>query len=158
MDLAPRALRKRRREAPLVLVVDDYEDNRIMYTEYLAYAGFRVIEAADGEEAILKAARLHPDVVVMDLSLPGIDGWEATRAIKADKPGMPVIALTGFSMSHAQSAREAGCDDFITKPCLPNALLEALERHLRKRGPGLLKGRVRNENRAQVTKRLARRR
>ena len=107
-----------------------------MYTEYLAYAGFRVVEAADGEEAIAKAARLRPDLVVMDLSLPGIDGWEATRAIKADErtSDVPVIALTGFAMpSHAQRAREAGCDDFITKPCLPTDLVATLKRHLERR-------------------------
>lgn len=145
---------------PLVLVVDDYEDNRIMYTEYLAYAGFRVIEAADGEEAIAKASRLLPDLVVMDLSLPGIDGWEATRAIKANQRtcGVPVIALTGFAMAaHAQRAREAGCDDFITKPCLPTDLLAALERHLRSRRPRA-SCRGRTGSRSPASKRSSRRR
>jgi two-component system, cell cycle response regulator DivK len=161
MDLRARRPPKTRRGTPLVLVVDDYEDNRIMYTEYLAFAGFRVVEAADGEEAIVKAAQLRPDLVVMDLSLPGIDGWEATRAIKADArtANVPIIALTGFAMAtHAQRARDAGCDDFITKPCLPKALLETLERHLTKRRPGLVRGRSRNGSLASGTKRPAQQR
>jgi two-component system, cell cycle response regulator DivK len=126
------------REAPLVLVVDDYEDNRLMYSEYLSFAGFRVAEAVDGEDAVRKAALLIPDLVVMDLSLPGLDGWAATRAIKADArtSDVPVIALTGFAFaSHAQRARDAGCDDFITKPCLPMDLVDTLEKHLRLKKP-----------------------
>ncbi len=165
MVVAPRQKSRLRVNAPLILVVDDYEDNRIMYTEYLAFAGFRVVEAADGEEAIRKAARLRPDVVVMDLSLPGIDGWEATRVIKADErtANVPVIALTGFAMAtHAKRARDAGCDDFITKPCLPTDLLEALERHLRRVSRRVaaapVRGRGRTESRSRTSSRPSRRR
>jgi CheY-like chemotaxis protein len=122
-----------RTRAPLVLIVDDYEDNRLIYSEYLSFVGFRVAEATDGADAVAKAAHLVPDVVVMDLSLPGMDGWEATRAIKSDERTrhVPVIALTGFAhATHAGRAKEAGCDEFITKPCPPLELLGAVEKHL----------------------------
>lgn len=113
-------------ELPLILVVDDFEDNRAMYAEYLALNGFRVAEAVDGEHAVAQATELLPALVVMDLSLPGIDGWEATRRLKADPrtKHIVVLALTGHAEdSHAQRAREAGCDHFVAKPCLPDELL-----------------------------------
>jgi two-component system cell cycle response regulator DivK len=112
-----------------VLVVDDFEDNRAMYAEFLSFSGFEVVEAANGVEAIQKAFALMPDVVVMDLSLPVLDGWEATRQLKADPRtrDIPVIALTGHALEgHSQGAREAGCDWFLAKPCLPETLLETL--------------------------------
>ena len=114
---------------PLVLVVDDFEDNRAMFAEFLRYSGFDVIEAADGAEAIDKATKSLPDIVVMDLSLPVLDGWEATRRIK-HAPGtchIPIVALTGNVLDdHSEEAREAGCDRFLTKPCLPEVLLDAV--------------------------------
>jgi CheY-like chemotaxis protein len=109
----------------LVLVVDDFHDNREMYTQYLSFAGYRVAEAVDGEDALAKARGLLPDVIVMDLSLPRLDGWEATRRLKKDPltSAIPVIALTGHAMgAHAEGAMEAGCDAFITKPCVPSDL------------------------------------
>ena len=72
-------------DKPLVLVVDDFQDNREMYCEYLAFAGFRVIEAANGQEAVDQAFEKLPDVIIMDLSLPVMDGWEATRLLKRDE-------------------------------------------------------------------------
>ena len=80
------AMRSQRQEpdAPLILVVDDFEDNRAMYVEYLQFQGFRVAEAVNGEEAVARTRELLPPIVVMDLSLPVMDGWEATRRIKAD--------------------------------------------------------------------------
>ncbi len=112
-----------------VLIVDDFEDNRAMYAEYLRYSGFEVIEASNGVEAIDRARDASPDVVVMDLSLPVLDGWEATRRLKADArtQHIPVVALTGHALEgHSQGAREAGCDWFLAKPCLPETLLGTL--------------------------------
>ena len=122
-----------RAAAPLILVVDDFLDNRQMYAEYLAFSGLRVEEAENGHEALEKAFAMLPDVIVMDLSLPGIDGWEATRRLKADPrtKGIPVIALTGHALAgHSKGAMDAGCDAFITKPCLPERLLEEVRKTL----------------------------
>jgi two-component system cell cycle response regulator DivK len=122
-----------------VLIVDDFEDNRTMYAEFFRYSGFEVIEAANGLEAIQKATLAVPDVVVMDLSLPVLDGWEATRRLKADERTrhVPVIALTGHALEgHSQGAREAGCDGFLAKPCLPETLLETIEKMLSRSAGG----------------------
>jgi two-component system cell cycle response regulator DivK len=118
---------------PLVLVVDDYQDAREMYAEYLSFTGFRVVEAATGTEAVEKALTLQPDVILMDLSLPGMDGWAATRQLKSDDrtKGIPVVALTGHALAGAsEGARLAGCDAFVTKPCLPDALVAEIQRML----------------------------
>jgi CheY-like chemotaxis protein len=112
-----------------VLIVDDFEDNRAMYAEFLRYSGFEVIEASDGAQAIEQAIATTPDVIVMDLSLPVLDGWEATRRLKGDPRTrhIPVVALTGHALEgHSQGAREAGCDWFLAKPCLPETLLNTL--------------------------------
>src|SRR5688500_1497822 len=111
---------------PLVLLVDDSEDNREVYAQYLTFNGFRVEIAVDGIEAVEKAARLKPDVIVMDLSLPRLDGWEATRQIKSapTTSGIPVIALTGHAVSESKrKAQDAGCSGYLTKPCLPDVLV-----------------------------------
>jgi CheY-like chemotaxis protein len=116
-------------DKPLVLVVDDFQDNREMYCEYLAFAGFRVIEAANGREAVDQAFEKLPDVIIMDLSLPVMDGWEATRLLKRDARTrtIPVVALTGHALAgHSKGAFDAGCDAFITKPCLPERLLDEI--------------------------------
>jgi two-component system, cell cycle response regulator DivK len=119
-----------------ILVVDDYEDNRQMYAELLAYAGYQVAEARDGAEAIATAHRILPDLIVMDLSLPVIDGWEATRRLKADPRTrlIPVLALTGHApeglAGHSEAARDAGCDAFLAKPCSPETLLEVIRKML----------------------------
>ncbi len=117
----------------LVLVVDDYQDAREMCCEYLSYCGFRVAEARNGQEAIDKATELLPDLILMDLSLPGMDGWEATRRLKADDKTkkIPVVALTGHALAgHSEGAKAAGCDAFITKPCMPDALVAEVRRML----------------------------
>ena len=116
---------------PLVLVVDDFADAREMYGEYLKFCGFRVAEAQNGVEAIDKAKRLKPDLILMDLSMPVVDGWEATRRLKADSStkGIPVVALTGHAMAgHSESAKSAGCDVVITKPCLPHDLIQEIKK------------------------------
>jgi two-component system cell cycle response regulator DivK len=118
---------------PLVLLVDDYADAREMYGYYLARHGFRVEEASDGHEALDKALRLNPDIILMDLSLPGIDGWELARLLKQDArtTSVPIIALTAHALNgEEQRARGAGCDGFVTKPCLPQALAEEMTRVL----------------------------
>ena len=121
------------RERPLILVVDDFDDNREMYAEFLQYSGYAVAEAADGLEALEQAFALSPDLILMDLSLPGIDGWEATRRLKQDErtQHIPVVALTGHALAgHSKGAREAGCDAFITKPCLPDVLVAEIRKML----------------------------
>jgi CheY-like chemotaxis protein len=120
-------------QGPLILVVDDYEDAREMYAEYLRFCGFRVAEARNGNEALEQAFALMPDLVLMDLSLPGMDGWEATRQLKADERTrqIPVVALTGHALAGASDgARKAGCDSFVTKPCLPDDLVVEVRRML----------------------------
>jgi len=120
-------------QGPLILVVDDYEDAREMYAEYLRFCGFRVAEARNGNEALEQAFSLMPDLVLMDLSLPGMDGWEATRQLKADPrtARIPVVALTGHALAGAsEGAKRAGCDSFVTKPCLPDDLVVEVRRML----------------------------
>jgi len=120
-------------QAPLILVVDDYEDAREMYAEYLRFCGFRVAEARNGNEALDQAFELRPNLILMDLSLPGMDGWEATRQLKADDRTrhIPVVALTGHALAGAsEGAKKAGCDSFVTKPCLPDDLVVEVRRML----------------------------
>lgn len=118
---------------PLVLVVEDYQDAREMYAAYLQFSGFRVAEATNGVEAIEKTLELMPDIILMDLALPRMDGWEATRRLKLDDRTrhIPIVALTGHALAgHAEGARKAGCDSFVTKPCLPDALVSEIQRML----------------------------
>jgi len=122
-----------KRARQLVLVVEDYQDAREMYAAYLQFSGFDVAEAANGVEAVEKTTELLPDIVLMDLALPRMDGWEATRRLKADPRtrDIPIVALTGHALAgHAEGAREAGCDAFVTKPCLPDALVAEIRRLL----------------------------
>jgi CheY-like chemotaxis protein len=118
---------------PLVLVVEDYADAQEMYSEFLTFSGFRAASASNGQEAIDKALALLPDVILMDLSLPGMDGWEATRRLKRDPrtSAIPIVALTGHALAGASAtARKAGCDAFLTKPCLPADLVAHIRRLL----------------------------
>lgn len=122
--------------APLVLVVDDYDDSREMCAEFLVFSGFRVEEAKDGHEAIAKATSLLPDVILMDISLPGLDGWEATRRLKADArtSAIRILALTGFALKdHEEQAKSSGCDGFVTKPCPPDQMVLAVKKQLEER-------------------------
>jgi two-component system, cell cycle response regulator DivK len=126
-------------QPPLILVVDDYQDAREMYMEYLEFSGFRVAEARNGNEALQQAFSLKPDLILMDLSLPGMDGWEATRRLKADEStrDIPVVALTGHALAGAsEGARRAGCDSFVTKPCLPDDLVVEVRRMLNQKVKG----------------------
>jgi CheY-like chemotaxis protein len=125
-----------RAEGPLILLVDDFDDAREMYRDYLAFAGFRVETACDGREAVEKARALSPDLVLMDLSLPVVDGWEATRILKADPATrhLLVVALSAHAMNaDGDRARAAGCDGFIPKPCLPSDLVTQMRTFLKVR-------------------------
>jgi CheY-like chemotaxis protein len=120
-------------KTPLILVVDDYQDAREMYAEYLQFSGFRVAEARNGNEAVDQAFALKPDLILMDLSLPGMDGWEATKRLKADERTrrIPIVALTAHALAGAsEGAKKAGCDAFVTKPCLPDDLVVEVRRML----------------------------
>jgi CheY-like chemotaxis protein len=124
---------KTKPQRPCVLLVDDYPDAREMYSEYLQYSGFDVIEAGNGLEALQQAVERSPDIILMDLSLPVMDGWEATRRLKADQrtAGIPVVALTGHALAGiSEGARRAGCDAFVTKPCLPEDLVKEIRKVL----------------------------
>jgi CheY-like chemotaxis protein len=119
--------------APLVLVVDDYQDAREMYAEYLKQSGFRVEEARTGIEAVAKAQAVQPDCILMDLSLPGIDGWEATRQLKADPntKHIPVVAITGHASELAsRDAAASGWASFVLKPALPDAVVAEVRKAL----------------------------
>jgi two-component system cell cycle response regulator DivK len=112
-----------------ILLVEDNEMNRDMLSRRLQRKGFEVIVAVDGEDGVARAAADRPDLVVMDMSLPGIDGWEATRQLKAapETSGIPVLALTAHAMAgDRERAFEAGCDDFDTKPVDLPRLLEKI--------------------------------
>ncbi|HVZ23777.1 MAG TPA: response regulator [Vicinamibacterales bacterium] len=124
---------KKKPQKPVVLLVDDYPDAREMYAEYLEFSGFRIVQAGNGVEAIDRALDSHPDVILMDLSLPIMDGWEATRRLKADPrtKQIPVLAVTGHALTGiSEDARNAGCDGFITKPCLPEDLVAEIRKVL----------------------------
>jgi CheY-like chemotaxis protein len=112
-----------------VLLVEDNEMNRDMLSRRLERRGFEVVVAVDGAEGVAKSKSEMPDIVLMDMSLPVMNGWEATRAIKADPAtqAMPVIALTAHSMAgDREKAFEAGCDDYDVKPVELGRLLEKM--------------------------------
>jgi CheY-like chemotaxis protein len=124
-------------ERELILVVDDFADNRDMYARFLEFTGYRAATASNGEDALAKAFELRPDAIVMDLSLPGLDGWEATRRLKKDPRTrhIPVVAVTGHAFTGSEkSATDAGCDGYISKPCLPADLVTEIRRVLSGRG------------------------
>lgn len=124
---------KKKSRKPVVLLVDDYPDAREMYAEYLEFSGFDIIQAGNGVEAIQRAQDSRPDVILMDLSLPVMDGWEATRRLKADErtKSIPVLAVTGHALTGVSNdAKNAGCDGFITKPCLPEDLVAEIRKVL----------------------------
>ncbi len=114
-----------------VLIVEDNEDNRIVYSTILRHHGFRVCEALDGEEGIEKARRELPDIILMDISIPVIDGWQVTETLKRETAtkGIPIIALTAHAMpGDRQRAMAVGCDGYLAKPCEPRAVLAEVNR------------------------------
>jgi CheY-like chemotaxis protein len=115
-----------------VLIVEDVELNRDLLVQLLE-EDYEILTAADGAAGIEMAAREHPDLILMDLSLPIVDGWEATRRIKADATlrGIPIIALTAHAMmGDEDKARASGCDDYLSKPINEDLLFEKLRRFL----------------------------
>ncbi|HEY8072765.1 MAG TPA: response regulator [Labilithrix sp.] len=118
---------------PLVLVVDDYEDNREIYAAFLAHKGYRVMTASDGQDALAILDEHVPAIVLMDLAMPRLDGWETTRRIKADARlrGVPVVAITGHALGEPlYRAEHAGADAVLTKPATPEEVLATVERLL----------------------------
>ena len=114
-----------------VLIVEDNEDNRLIYSQYLTHGGVRVLEATNGAEGIDVVRRERPDIVLMDISMPVMDGLTATRVLKADEElrAIPVIALTAHAMASDEAmAREAGCDGYISKPVMPKDVRAEVER------------------------------
>ncbi len=123
---------------PKILLVEDNEMNRDMLSRRLEKRGYALIIAVDGAQGVALAQSAHPDLILMDMSLPVIDGWEATKQLKADPAtaGIPVIALTAHAMeSDRQKAIAAGCDDFDTKPVELARLLVKIEDLLKKFPP-----------------------
>lgn len=116
-----------------ILLVEDNEDNRTIYRTLLEHHGYRVLEAADGEEGLRRAREDHPDLILMDISIPRIDGWEATRILKADEAtrAIPVIALTAHALdADRERAREAGCDGYLAKPVEPRRVVAEIRQRI----------------------------
>ena len=121
----------------LILIVDDFKDDREMYGHYLTRCGFQVSLASDGQEAVDKALQLHPDLILMDLWLPQVGGWEAIRQLKADgrTKDIPIVVLTARAFVSAPAVGSEGC---LIKPCQPDDLLvevvRVLEKHKKDNG------------------------
>lgn len=122
-----------------VLIVEDNEDNRIIYRTFLEHHGYVVLEATDGEAGVRTAREHRPDLVLMDISMPVLNGYEATKLLKSDPvtAGIPVIALTAHAMAEDRArAAEAGCDAYLAKPAEPRQVLAEVQRMLaRTRSP-----------------------
>lgn len=118
-----------------VLLIEDNEDNRIVYSTILQHFGYTVMEALNGEEGIAKAREEQPDLILMDISIPIIDGWEATQVLKRDPQtrNIPIIALTAHALaSDREKAIEVGCDSYLAKPCEPKAVVNEVSRFIGK--------------------------
>lgn len=116
-----------------ILLVEDNEDNRAVYTTILRHYGFHVVEAPSAEEGLEVAPAVRPGLILMDIGLPGIDGWEATRRLKADPRTrhIPVVALTAHAMAeHRALSYAAGCDGYLAKPIEPRDVLAEVRRYL----------------------------
>ena len=116
-----------------VLVIEDQEDNRRIVRDLLATAGYEILEAVTGEEVVVAAEASRPDLILMDIDLPGLNGYETTRQIKANPTlaKIPIIAVTSYALSgDDQKAFAAGCDAYVTKPFSPRALLAKIREYL----------------------------
>jgi len=116
-----------------ILVIEDQEDNRRIVRDLLTASGFTLFEAVNGEEGLQLAERERPDLILMDIQLPGMDGYEVTRRIKAQPhlQRIPIIAVTSYALSgDDQKAAAAGCNGYVTKPFSPRALLATIREHL----------------------------
>lgn len=117
--------------SPTVLLVEDNEDNRIVYTTMLEHYGYRVLQAGDGVAALTKVNEDRPDIVVMDISIPEIDGWTVTARLREDPAtrDIPVVAVTAHALpEHRDRAQDLGCEGYLTKPCEPRRLLQEIRR------------------------------
>ena len=117
-----------------ILVVEDQEDNRQILRDLLGSADYEMVEAENGQEAIDAVSKSKPDLILMDIQLPVMDGYEATRRIKAnpDWKSIPIIVVTSYALSgDAEKARAAGCDDYVTKPYSPRQLLAKIREYLK---------------------------
>ena len=116
-----------------ILVIEDQEDNRRIVRDLLTSVGYELIEAVTGEEGVTLAETQRPDLILMDIQLPGLDGYEATRRIKANPAlrHIPIIVVTSYALSGDEAkAREAGCDGYVAKPFSPRVLLAKIREHL----------------------------
>jgi two-component system, cell cycle response regulator DivK len=116
-----------------IMVIEDHEDNRQILRDLLGSVGYELIEARDGETALTALASQRPDLILMDIQLPGIDGYEVTRRIKADPAlrAIPIIAVTSYALSGEEDkARTAGCDAYVPKPYSPRQLLVKIREFL----------------------------
>lgn len=117
-----------------ILVVEDQEDNRQIVRDLLVASGYELIEATTGEEGLALAEKERPDLILMDIQLPGLDGYEVTRRIKSNKAlgHIPIIAVTSYALSgDDQKAYAAGCDGYVTKPFSPRQLLAKIREYLK---------------------------
>ncbi|HUH12464.1 MAG TPA: response regulator [Longimicrobiales bacterium] len=118
-------------EKKRVLLVEDNEDNLVVYRTILDHVGYHVIEARDGEEGVNRAREELPDMVLIDVSIPKMDGWEVTRRLKAgdDTRHIPVVALTAHALEEdRQRAVDAGCDGYLAKPVEPRRVVEEVQK------------------------------
>jgi len=119
--------------AARILVAEDDVDNRRIVVKVLTVEGHETLEAADGRTTVEIARRERPDLILMDLAMPGMDGWEAVRRLKADPEtaDIPIIALTAFAMrGDEERARQAGCDAYLSKPCRPQTIRDVVRQFL----------------------------
>jgi CheY-like chemotaxis protein len=120
----------------VILLVEDNQDNRAIYRTMLEFSGYSVIGALTGEDAIRMARENHPDLILMDISIPVMDGWEATRILKGDPATteIPVVALTAHAMEADRAqAKEVGCDGYLAKPVEPRRVVETVKELLHSR-------------------------
>ena len=116
-----------------ILVVEDQEDNRQIIRDMLTFTDYEIMEAETGRQALEAVAKQRPDLILMDIQLPGMDGYEATRRIKADPAlrSITIIAVTSYALSgEEQKARAAGCDEYVPKPYSPRQLLAKIRQYL----------------------------
>lgn len=114
-----------------ILLVEDNEDNRSIYRTVLEHFGYGVLEASDGEEGVRIARESVPDLILMDISIPLLDGWEATKLLKAEEgtSEIPIIALTAHALATDRAkAKEVGCDGYLAKPVEPRKVLDEVQR------------------------------
>ena len=117
----------------IVLLVEDNEDNLVVYRTILEHVGYEVIEARDGEEGVSRARSSNPDIILMDISIPKMDGWEATERLKADDAtsAIPIIALTAHALEEDRAkAMRAGCDGYLAKPVEPRRVVQEVEKFI----------------------------